>query len=281
MRIVTINTWQGRGPYRARLAALTEQLVAIRPDIVAAQETLVASDGSADTTGVLAKVLGMHAVFHPQRQQQEAIEGEETPQVWGLSILARWPIVEVQICQPPWDPTDGERPALLGGVASPWGLVRVVSLHLTHVPNVAVRTQQLQAIVDHDWLAKPAVARLLCGDFNQPLDGPGLAWLTTGDDHDWQVVDAYTAGAGGDRRGTMSPRNPHTPQITRERCIDFIFSLAPTAAEQPRFADSTVVLDRPSALGVYPSDHFGVATTLTIQPMIGAGVAGDGTPGAR
>ncbi|MBA2520708.1 MAG: hypothetical protein H0V24_13660 [Chloroflexia bacterium] len=282
MRIVTINTWQGRGPYRARVAALTEQLVALQPDIIAAQETLVASDGSADTTAVLAKALGLHAVFHPQRQQEETLDGYPTAQMWGLSVLARWPIVETHVCQPPWDPADGERPALLCAIAAPAGLVRLVSLHLTHLKNDPVKRQQLEAIVNDPWLAQPAAARLLGGDFNQTLDGPSLDWLLAGERHPWHVLDTYRAGDGAAGRATMSPRNSHTPQIRDDLCIDFIFSLAPTPDQHPAFARSAVVLDRPSATGVFPSDHFGVATAMTLAtPEIEAGRRAAGTSRAN
>ena len=146
IRIVSINTWQGRGPYRARMAALAEQLVELRPDIIAMQEALVATDGSANTTAMVASLLGMHAIFHPQRQAEEAIEGRDTPLMWGLAILSRWPIADVHVVQTPPDPDDGDRPALLGAVQSPWGAIRVVCLHLTHMRNPLIRERQLQAV---------------------------------------------------------------------------------------------------------------------------------------
>ena len=49
------------------------------------------------------------------------------------------------------------------------------------------------------------------------------------------------------------------------RGIDCIFSIAGDGELHPVFRESRTVLDRPQPeTGIYPSDHFGIATTTLL-----------------
>jgi len=267
VKIVTVNTAKGDGRYACRLDLLARQLRALHPDIVLLQEALSMCDRALSTAAHLGAALEMHVTPVPARRKPRLVDGRELWSDSGLAILTCHPLLDATIRALPWSPADGERIAQIGLVYHPTGPVLIVNLHLTHLGDGAsLRTAQLDTILRHPWLGGRASARLLCGDFNAALDDPELRSLVDGS-RGWDVRDSYTAGGGSLPRHTIDPRAALHGGTTRARCIGYIFSLAPTPAEHPGFAESAIVLDQPDPLsGIYPSDHFGVMTTLLFEP---------------
>jgi len=263
VRITTVNTWKGDGPYGARLEALRDQLRALQPDVIALQEALVAVDGSLSTPGCLARELGMTMATYAHRRKPRMVEGREVDSWSGLALLSRWPLVEFESHALPSDDADGERGVLLAAIETPAGLLRIANTHLTHLRSRSVlRREQLDAVLADPFLAKPAAVRLVCGDMNATPGTPEIGWLLGGETRHWHVVDAYAAADGPELRATLSDRNGHVTPGVGERVLDYIFSLADTPHDHPYLLDARVVLDRPSDQGVFPSDHFGVAVSL-------------------
>ncbi|MGE3857630.1 MAG: endonuclease/exonuclease/phosphatase family protein [Dehalococcoidia bacterium] len=263
IRVTTVNTWKGDGPYAARLEALCEQLVTLDADVIALQEALVAVDGSLSTPGCLARSLGMTMATYAHRRKPRLVEGREVDSWSGLALLSRWPIAEFVSHALPGDDEDGERGVLLAAIETPAGVLRIANTHLTHLrARSALRREQLDAVLADPFLARPAAARLVCGDMNATPGTPELGWLLGGETRHWHVVDAYSAAGGPEMRATMTDRNGHVAPGTGERVLDYIFSLADTPRHHPHLLDARVVLDRPSDRGVFPSDHFGVAVSL-------------------
>ena len=263
IRIATVNTWKGDGPYAARMDALRDQLRALDADVIALQESLLAVDGSLSTAGCLARELGMTMATHANRRKLRMVEGREVDSWSGLSLLSRWPLNEFVSHDLPSDDEDGERGVLLAAIETPVGVLRVANTHLTHLRSrSALRRQQLDAVLADPFLAKPAAARLVCGDMNATPGTPEIGWLLGGETSHWHVVDAYAAADGPEMRATLSDRNGNVNPGTGERVLDYIFSLADTAHHHPYLHDARVVLDRPSDYGVFPSDHFGVAVSI-------------------
>ena len=264
VRIATVNTWKGDGPYEARLDTLCDQLRALDADVIALQEALVAVDGSLSTPGYLARELGMTVATYANRRKCRDVEGREVESWSGLALLSRWPIVELVTHALPSDDEDGERGVLLGAVHTPAGIVRIANTHLTHLrARSELRREQLSAVLGDPFLGRPAAARLVCGDMNATPGTPEIGWLL-GPSHDWHILDAYEAADGPEMRATLSDRNCHVKPGTGERVLDYIFSLADTAQDHPYLVDARVVLDRPSDGGVFPSDHFGVTVSLAV-----------------
>jgi len=264
VRIATVNTWKGDGPYEARLATLCDQLHALDADVIALQEALVAVDGSLSTPACLARELGMTMVTYAHRRKCRDIEGREVDSWSGLALLSRWPVVEVVSHALPSDDEDGERGVLLAAIESPAGVVRIGNTHLTHLrARSAVRQAQLGAVLSDPFFARPARARLVCGDMNATPGTPEIGWLL-GRPQEWHVLDAYEAADGPEMRATLSDRNCHVKPGTGERVLDYIFSLADSAHDHPYLVDARVILDRPSDSGVFPSDHFGVTVSLAV-----------------
>jgi len=256
LRLVTINTAKGDGPYRRRLALLAAGLADLRPDVVLLQEALATPDGEVDTAAVLADRLGLVPTVAPARAKRRPVAGVARSSTSGLALLTRCPPARHERVPLPADPTDGERVAQLAELAVGPRRALLVNLHLAPGPGrSALRRAQLAAVVAHRWLTEAWDARLLGGDFNLPADeAPGLIARLVGGD----ARDAYPAGGGRGPRATCPADRPPAAG----RCIDLFVSLAPSPAAHPAFAESAVVLDRPDADGVFPSDHRGVATTL-------------------
>lgn len=256
IRLLTINTGRNARPYWERLALLTSQLAALQPDLVACQEVLVAPDAAADTGAALAQAAGLSLTYQPARPKQRRLAGQP---VWcwsGMALLSRWPPRKVIVRRLPEDPADGERIAQLCEVETPFGLVRLANVHLTYLPGRAgLRIAELAALVDDPWLRGPAAARLICGDLNAGPASAELAWLLGPGNHRWNARDMYLAGGGDPNRATLPP---NTWDERRDRCIDFLISLAPDEAGHPPVASAAVVLNQPNDAGIYPSDHFGV-----------------------
>src|SRR4051794_32967116 len=127
MRVVTINTAKGDGAYAQRVVLLAKQLQALRPDVVALQESLVASDGSLGTASRLASALGMHVSYASARRKPRTVEGRTVASESGLALLTRTPLREHSAVALPWDPTDGERVAQLSILAHPAGPMLIIN----------------------------------------------------------------------------------------------------------------------------------------------------------
>lgn len=266
LRVVSLNTWKGDGPYRARLAAMAEQLRALEPDVVCLQEAFIAIDGSLSTPKALAAALTMNHATYAMREKDRVVEGVVVPSRSGLSTLSRWPIVEVVSRPIPSDPRDGDRGALLVAVETPLGVARIVNTHLTYIRDVdtdMLKLEQVQAVLAEPWLRDAASIRLLCGDFNSVPDSPTVAYIR--EHSGWHVLEAAPRSAlGGERPVTFSPRNANVREGARSVVLDYVFSLAPAARRQPRVS-AAVVLDQPTG-SVFPSDHFGVFAEIGAPP---------------
>lgn len=278
MRIVSINTAKGDGQYACRLEILAEQLRALDADVVLLQEAFSACDRSIATAPYLGEALGLEVAYARARRKPRLVEGRELFSDSGLAILSRRPLVDATVVALPWSPTDGDRIAQIGLIAHPSGPVLIVNTHLTHLRDgAALRQAQLAAIARHPWLRQPAVARLLCGDLNATLDDTELGPMLSGA-LGWSVLDTYVAGEGSSPRHTIDPRASFDGHASWHRSIDYILSLAPTSAAHPACSGSAVVLNQPDrATGLYPSDHFGVMTTLLLPVAQAASAASVGS----
>lgn len=266
IRIVTINTGKGDGPYGRRLQLLANQLAEIAPDIVACQEAFVAEEAHADTPGMLAKALGMHLFFTPAREKLRRVEGREVHSISGLAMLSRLAWQSQGSIALPSDERDGERVAQVGQVGINGLAVTIANLHLTHLAHAdELRARQLAAVLNHPTLATADAPSLVCGDFNTAFDGPVLGPLLESQPPA-RVRDTWELGGGGGPRGTLVSRGPSVP------CIDYILSLATAGHGHPPFASSGLALHQPGvAGGIFPSDHFAVTTVLHLdQPESGA-----------
>lgn len=260
LRLVTINTAKQDRPYRRRMGLLATGLQDLSPDLVLLQETLNTPDPRYNTTRSLARALGLSAIEAPSRHKPRRVNGEIISAPAGLGLLSRLPVIAYESLQLPTDPDDGERIALLARIVTPMGEVLVINTHLTYLRNGAgVRRRQIEAIFAHPWLNLPWAAAVLGGDLNTNLpDLPALlAWVPDR----WTLRDAYAAAAGPEPRVTM----PAYWASSRDRCLDYLISVARAGEPHPVWRDSAIVLNEPDPDGLFPSDHRGVVATLVLS----------------
>lgn len=107
---------------------------------------------------------------------------------------------------------------LLAATETPAGVVRIANARLTQLRSRSeLRREQLDAVLGDPFLARPAAARLVCGDMNATPGTPEMGWLLGGETRHWHVVDAYLAADGPEMRATISDRNGHVTRHGRAR----------------------------------------------------------------
>jgi len=256
LRLLTFNTANCDGPYRARLGWTIEEIQRLQPDVIALQEAFRSESGQMDTAAALSRALDFSLFWSPARSKDRVCEGVTVPGWSGMALLGRRPWLEVETLQLPEDPRDGDRVAQIGVLSWDGTTVTFANVHLTYLPEAnALRREQLDVVLRHPLLLRSTGPAVICGDFNTRLEQPVLAPLLASSEGS-SLRDAFVAG-GDPGASTLPSRIP--------RRIDHILSRASDPAKHPVFTDSAIVLDRRQPLtNVLPSDHFGVSTTMQI-----------------
>lgn len=239
LKLVTFNIWHNMGDWAAREPLLIEAIRAADADVIALQEVLedaaVSLPNQAET---IAKALGGYQVFFC------STDPEGAPRRYGNAILTRLPVV-----QHDWkalEPLNDFRTALRVRVSVGGRPVDVVNTHLAWQEDAAaVRARQIADLLT--WLPQDGTPLAVMGDFNAVQEDAGLATLTG--------VRFFSGLSRGTVLTTLNPARDHP-----DRVIDHIF------LEREFFAPGPASLIGDQATnGEYPSDHFGVATTVRLK----------------
>lgn len=263
LRVLSLNVLHGFPRFfrlRARLDHIAAEIRRLDVDVACLQEVpWVPGLGSA--ARYLAREAGLNYLYLRANGNRRAILFEE-----GEAILSRYPLrdADLQILTPRAGFFE-HRVVLRATAATPWGAVDVFATHLTHGDPAINRAQaaSLQAYVA-EAATLPAI---VAGDFNATEDTPQIRALG------W--IDIYRAAHPGGPEASREPVQGFTccvddlaggpEQVLQER-IDYIFLLPGRSAVE--VVDSQVVLDQPVHLEegwLWPSDHTGVLTTLSLQ----------------
>jgi endonuclease/exonuclease/phosphatase family metal-dependent hydrolase len=247
---MTLNVW-GRNEWRRRRCAVVEWINEIRPDLVALQE-VVHTIGRRQAAW-LAERTGMTAVFGPART---TFGGE-----FGNAVLSRVPVLTSQ-CHPLTDASSGNEPrAMLTVDAVAFG--RRVSFSSTHLSwqfdEGWIREQQVREVAAIIAAHPSDFPPIVGGDFNAEPESDEIRFLTE------RYVDAFGEANPGVAGHTWSNANPFAAKENEhDRRIDYIFVGGATPAGGGRVLSAEVVCDEPRA-GAWPTDHFGVAATLSLR----------------
>ena len=252
MRLVSLNTWKAEGDFLRRIDAMVAGLSALSADVIALQEDLRTADGLTHTALTLARAMGLHLSWVPARSKLRNVGARRTLTTSGLAVLSRQPVLEQRVLALPGDERDGERLAQCVRLQGPVGDWWLVNLHLTHLPERAdLRRQQLDTVLAEMDATVPVRPVVLCGDFNAgPEDVEIAGFLREG-----RLRDAFGGAA----------KTTHVDAAGLARNLDQVLLRRPAGRAIVVPAHAAVVLDRPDASGVWPSDHRGVSVDLAFS----------------
>lgn len=243
MKILTLNTWQERGPWRERWELILKGLKEYDADIVGLQEVF-----NMDWALEIHKRSGYPYL---------AVSGEHS----GLIFLSKFKPVEQEcLVMTTKSPTeDYLRYVFYVQVDMGGEKIALFNTHLSwKADEDEIRlgqTRELEAFVREKSGDLPVA---LMGDLNAGPDTPSVAYL-------WKKLkwcDTFYAKNPGDRGWTWDYRNPYAEaerEKMAERRIDYIFVREQVGSFE-KIRSSRIVFNEPSKDGVYPSDHFGVMT---------------------
>ena len=273
-------TWnvQGRvGDWRARAQAITAELRALGPDVVALQESWVEPDG-ATQAAMLGERLGLRAVT---AAPLAGFDRYPTAPYWVVNaLLSRWPL-EVVAAHPLPD-EHGEptwRHVLLARVCRPddrGGPFLAVASHLEHgLDRSPTRRAQAAAMarevadgLGDDGARRAANPAVLGADLNAVPWSDEVRGLTgaTGPHVPGLVfVDAWEAAGGGGRGDTWAAANPRVPAraVHPNRRLDYVMVTWPRRRGVGHVAHCRLAGTAPIE-GTWASDHHAVVADLDL-----------------
>ena len=243
MKILTLNTWQERGPWRERWDLIFCGLKTYDADVVGFQEVF-----NMDWAQELHARSGYPYL---------AVSGEHS----GLIFLSKFkPVAQECLVMKTKSPTeDYQRYAFYLRVAVEGEEVALFNTHLSwRADENEIRMKQtleLEAFVARKAAELPVA---LMGDLNGAPNTPPVVYLR--EIRKW--IDTFWVKNPGVPGLTWDYRNPYAEaerEKMAERRIDFIF-IRERTGPFARINASKVVFDQPSTAGIFPSDHFGVLT---------------------
>lgn len=241
MKILTLNTWGGSGPWKERWEIIFSALESHAPDLVAFQEVFDEN---------WSREIAKRAAF-PYFSCPNSLAS-------GLMLLSRFPIQRSELRamkrKSPFE--DYSRHALWAQVECAGRTVHVFTTHLSWLPEDG-ETRKAQVRELRDWMAEKAglAETVLTGDLNAPPDSAEIRWLLEASG----LVDAFDALHPGEPGFTWDHRNAFTAEqrvTLPDRRIDYILVKGESL---PRHLHAcNLVFERPDRTGVFASDHFGL-----------------------
>ena len=238
-----MNTWQERGPWRSRWELILKGLKEYDADIVGFQEVF-----NMDWAREIHKRSGYPCL---------AVSGEHS----GLIFLSKFKPVEQEcLVMKTKSPTE-DYLRYVFYIQVDTGKERV-ALFNTHLSWKADETEiRLKQTLELETFAQKKSGDLpvaLMGDLNAGPDTPSVTHLR----ETLKWCDTFGSKNFGEPGLTWDYRNPYAEaerEKMAERRIDYIFVREKTGLFK-KIGSSRLVFNKPSAEGVYPSDHFGVMT---------------------
>jgi len=235
---------QDRKRWELRRELIAEQLVALKPDLLALNEVCVPLQTARWLQGVAKARMGVDYALVQQTKVNglAAIEAE--------ALLTRFPLVET-------GNLDYQARDMVALVARILVDGEPVDVYVTHLymsrGDDSLRLYQVQQLLAWIDSRKEVTRRIVCGDFNATLDRPSAALMATRFRHTQAAPTAFTPLAESD--GTIS--HPYWSRM--DRCIDYIW-----VSGEVKILESGVCFDKasPDDASLWPSDHAGVWADL-------------------
>lgn len=249
IKILSLNTWQERGPWRERWEIIFSELKRHDPDIIGFQEVF-----NMDWADEVRRRSGYPHLVKSGKNS-------------GLIFLSKFPVLKTECLtyQAKSPSEDYMRYALFSLFDMPAGPAAGFNTHLSwKIPEEDIRSRQTAELLR--WAAHKASGGLkrlfrpfpafLLGDFNAAPNTPSVEAVQ----QVWQ--DSFKIMNPGNPGLTWDYRNPFAARASDrmpERRIDYIWTKGFKKVKR-----SEIVCNRPDTLGIYASDHFGVLSEVEI-----------------
>ena len=271
LRVLTLNCWNVSEPFEERMALIRSELASEEPDVLAFQEVVVRRDGF-DQGRLLLSQGDFARVFGPAFSWDDGgamVAHAPDGTGFGNLIASRWPVVRSTVRRLPG--TEGGEPRALTAalLASPAGLLPVVTTHLDwELHHGHVRQRQVLALdaFVREWAAEGDLPPVVLGDFNAHPDSDEMRFLrglATLDGRSTYFQDAWeVAGAGAGH--TWDDRNRFAALAWEpSRRIDYVLVGPPTPEGRGRIESARLAFETPRR-DVFASDHFGVVVDVRL-----------------
>jgi endonuclease/exonuclease/phosphatase family metal-dependent hydrolase len=255
IRIVTLNMEQDHKRWETRRELIAEQLVALKPDVLALNEVCVPLQTARWVQRVAKDRMGIEYAL-VQQTKLNGLAGIEAE-----ALLTRFPLMET-------GNLDYQARDMVALVARIVVDGEPIDVYVTHLymsrGDDSLRLYQAQQLLAWIDSRRDVTARIVCGDFNATLDKSSAALMATRFRHTQTAPTAFTPLAESD--GTIS--HPYWSRM--DRCIDYIW-----VSEDLKIMESGVCLDKasPGDASLWPSDHAGVWADLEIANSSSSGRA--------
>ena len=243
MKILTLNTWQERGPWQIRWQVILEGLERFQPDIVGFQEGF----NLRWAQEIKKKAKFPYLVFHPEPS--------------GLMLLSRFSVKQSAcLTMQTKSPTeDYLRYALFAELEIEKKRIAVFNTHLSwQADEGAFREKQADELLK--FVEAKAAGRdvLVMGDFNATPQAAEVRKMTGRGGFTDTFAELHPADPGW-TWNNVNPfaRDAHHPMPDRR--IDYIF-VRPVTGFLKDIESVRLVWDLPNHSGIWASDHFGVLT---------------------
>ena len=247
LTVATLNLYHDKEAWPERRVPIAAALRELRPDVIALEE-VIGHETLRNQAESLAEELGYQLTF-------SSTDPPGRPLRYGNAILTRHPVLRSE-----WTrlaPLDDSRTAAHVRIAVGGRAVNVYVTHLHYkVEGGAVRAEQLRDLLAFIEETDGGAPSIVAGDLNAGPDAPELAIL------DGRFASSYDALHPGARDDPAhATLNPHFFPDDHRR-IDHVY------LQRGRLEplESRIILDRPTAAGRWPSDHFGLVTRLRVSP---------------
>jgi endonuclease/exonuclease/phosphatase family metal-dependent hydrolase len=243
--VLTLNLWNINEPLDTRYLALEVGLKRLRPDIVCLQEVYRDPKSGRSQSELIVKMCNhLHVV-----------EGN------GLAIVCSIPVLWSGHAPLPEFPGDFPRQVLSAQLLIESRPLLVTNTHLAYPPEMIQerkkQAEMLLASIKHLGSTERAIAKILCGDFNDVVDSPAVRTLL---DSDEDFQDVFAECHPNNPGFTYACRNRYVdPSWTADERVDYIFA---TRDLVPQVC--SVVFDGSNGFD-FVSDHFGVFCRLAFR----------------
>lgn len=247
LKILTLNTWQERGPWKERWEVILQGINEFRPDIVAFQELF---------NGVWAKEVqkraGFPALVFPEEPCGLALYTHLAVKSHGVIKLAKSPL------------EDYLRYALWAQLDLKGEEIFVFNTHFSWLlEDEESRRKQAEQILKLIREKAPEKESLLMGDLNSNHHSPETGWLI----REGVFRDLFFEKHGHESGFTWDNRNPYVAGAEHklpDRRIDFILARGSVALLK-NLVSCDLVFTQPDAKGIWASDHFGVLAEFKVK----------------